>query len=801
VNLLQAGIQGAKVELTIKGVDAGTEFNLPPVRQVEVAVSQVDNPGRFQGMIYAVHGDQVRPLASLAVKRRGVLSIEGIGVGKTEIAGSTDSAIFVRSYNIRSTGPEDRVAELVITQLVGPDGEAVDTKIKLDGEETQVEGSVVRSVTIKAGKPTPLVVTVGLEGTGDYLGEIELLDVDARRREFHRPLKVTRSGDGSPSFTINPMSNKVARDLWVSATSAELNVTVTEKNREKVVINEIELFDLDLKEGQSRIDADRGGVTVRNSKGDSAASLTLPRNQTEALVVKIDGLSSPGEYVGTLRMTSGYFTPVDQTFTVFIGRSWVVALALIALGVGLGAFLRWLGIRRKQYQAQDRLGRVLQRVRMFRNSNQDWNGPLEGLRPRFEDLLAAIEIRIGRLNALIVRDPGGDWQAALSELERKVEGRCLHEWIYLARRAYESGLAPQLESDLDAVAQFIRTWDQADAKTGEALSKLDEIRKKLSGKSIKDLIADLRGAVEASRSELPATDVDAVLVQLGEAEQSADSAPEAARARYDEAWRAWIGKYIEASLDYLPTGSAYPLGFANQAAWDRVMASAGEKLSKARQAADPQAAMDQYRIAAKELLDALLTAFGNGLVGERAGKGLDKDTVPTDAAEKTYWDALNAGDEALRKAQAQLTAGDLGAARGTYTAAIDGFTTARAAYNKAKTGNVMNARDVKPAPAPPRVKAVLPALSTGTPTIRPKPELGAKGVNWKRIGSGLLWTALAIAVVGVLGLQVLWVNDPTWGSFSDLLIAFLWGIGLHTGSAVATGAAANRFSQIPGNPG
>ena len=72
-NLLHAHIQGAKVELTVMGVNAGQEFTLPPVRQVEVAVSKVDKPGRFRGTIYAIHDNLVSRLASLLVTRRGAL--------------------------------------------------------------------------------------------------------------------------------------------------------------------------------------------------------------------------------------------------------------------------------------------------------------------------------------------------------------------------------------------------------------------------------------------------------------------------------------------------------------------------------------------------------------------------------------------------------------------------------------------------------------------------------------------------------------------------------------------------------
>ncbi|MFL5540490.1 MAG: hypothetical protein ACJ8J0_15980, partial [Longimicrobiaceae bacterium] len=42
----------------------------------------------------------------------------------------------------------------------------------------------------------------------------------------------------------------------------------------------------------------------------------------------------------------------------------------------------------------------------------------------------------------------------------------------------------------------------------------------------------------------------------------------------------------------------------------------------------------------------------------------------------------------------------------------------------------------------------------------------------------LVSIAMGIAAV-VLGLSLLWADAPTWGSFKDVVTAFLWGLGLH----------------------
>ena len=42
----------------------------------------------------------------------------------------------------------------------------------------------------------------------------------------------------------------------------------------------------------------------------------------------------------------------------------------------------------------------------------------------------------------------------------------------------------------------------------------------------------------------------------------------------------------------------------------------------------------------------------------------------------------------------------------------------------------------------------------------------------------------AVAAVG-LGLTLLWANDASWGGVDDIVIAVLWGLGLHQGTGAA----------------
>ena len=56
---LQASVPGAAIELTVSGLETDGTFTVPPVRQVNVAVSGVSEPGTYEGEIYALQGDEI----------------------------------------------------------------------------------------------------------------------------------------------------------------------------------------------------------------------------------------------------------------------------------------------------------------------------------------------------------------------------------------------------------------------------------------------------------------------------------------------------------------------------------------------------------------------------------------------------------------------------------------------------------------------------------------------------------------------------------------------------------------------
>jgi hypothetical protein len=136
-----------------------------------------------------------------------------------------------------------------------------------------------------------------------------------------------------------------------------------------------------------------------------------------------------------------------------------------------------------------------------------------------------------------------------------------------------------------------------------------------------------------------------------------------------------------------------------------------------------------------------------------------RDRLPRDAGRE--WGQAWAEYEAIDKVVAAATGGQTlgGATAGTATSAVN-------------TGGLLSPDVVdrlEPAPEPLADRARGERMR-----IR----------SYMSLGDWIFTGAVAMIAVG-LGLKVLWIDNPAWGSYDDWLIALLWGLGLHQGSAGA----------------
>ena len=800
---LEADLGGhAEVALSVPGQAKDGTFAATPLLRVGVAVSKVVEPGTFRGAIVARKGDTVATLGTLEVHREGTVRIAGAGVTDSEISATTDRAAFSRPYDVVSDDPAARTVELELDPFVGPNG-AVATSIHLDGRKTEIHADGTRApagpvlVTLPAYGRAALTLSVDLPVEGEYVSAVRLR-LPQGRTLFSRTLRLVRSAAATAAFTVDPPANTVVDTLWWwRPTTARLHLAVKENNRAPLDIDEVSLWSLHRVKGEERTEAERGEIRVLLD-GKPIDGFHIDRNRTANLLVEIPGLTQVGQLEGTLRLTSGNLKPVERTFTLFVSRSGVVAFVFIALGVVAAALLRWIGTKRGEYAVRVEIERMRGWLREIAG-----RGPDLAREPsqRRETVIHAIERRLDRLAAMASRSPAADLEAAVAEVRDRIEGP-LREWIALLHQADRAGLLRQVDDDLAAVEVYLVRWGSDANELAAAQTQMEAVRTELGRKSLAELEAAIEAQirlVEDQRGELSGEvgQVDAVVAKLRTALAAIHTDPAAARRGFDEGWREWIALLVEHVSADLPAETDPPAGFAKQSDWAKVRQTALEGFAGAGAESEPPAARKRYRETLHGLLVSLVEALQAHLAARRKALG----TPVSGSDDEARLRAMEALEERARDVRAQIAAGHLQAARSGYNRIVHDLAAAeRPAVRRKGFGSEHVA-----------VYSALPALDPGeAPLLEPAPAAGAASapplrepgglarfrslLRWANVG----WTALAVLVIGLVGLQVLYLDVTTWGSLRDILIAILWGLGLHTGTAAITTAAVNRFTSVPG---
>lgn len=131
--------------------------------------------------------------------------------------------------------------------------------------------------------------------------------------------------------------------------------------------------------------------------------------------------------------------------------------------------------------------------------------------------------------------------------------------------------------------------------------------------------------------------------------------------------------------------------------------------------------------------------------------------------------------------------------------AEEAYNTAREAYNQ--VGNKYQLLGKTPAPVIEAEGAPAGRIDAAIAIVPSLDRLARKilGVDRLRllIRIGDLGRLLLVIIVAVfLGLNLLWINNPTWGGWADYLIVILWGLGLHQVAGAAFPGVSNLTEQL-----
>jgi hypothetical protein len=652
------------------------------------------------------------------------------------------------------------------------------------------DGGALGTVSLGALDSLPVRLRTSVDQPGTYRGRLTILH--GGREQGSTDVVITWP---RPALNVD-VSDPAARvrgttSPWPSEPSVRIPLTLRETAGLPVTLYPPVLTSLTLQEDAAdtatayqvpvtaKVLAEvDGGVVIMD------APFVLGRRQALPVQLALHSeLPGAGLYRGKVRIGSAGAPPLDATFTLYLKESSWMAFVLILLGV-----LVSFGIR--AYQTVERPRLVLEhRTQVLLQSLDDLaaspacDGAGRELVAHLREQVDMLRLGSSRRQVLVNLDALG---AKLDVLERKVAAA--RNWVRLRGAVLALSPASLQQKPLDTLANVKRALSAPDTPAGEmegleaTLRALPDelqtaVREHLTAgiQRLRDSVSAVERSAPTSRTMLLLTSrvvpsLDLASRELDRDVQATSRALDTARAAYATI----LADELTATLE------APAPAFVPAKEWSALQASVHELLTplRAGPVVDTEAAVLAYEQALKHYLQvagAALFAHAKGLA-EAAG---------TPAATVTALEEVRAGAEsAVRLAR-----------EGHLASAKDALEKARARYEAAtapvlESGGMMGEGtaprvSLPTAPAGVSLEALPEALSQGLRLARAPVLEGrtpAEVMAWigrRLVLSDLITLGITLTVASLVGLKLLWVDDPLWGGWGDWLVAFLWGFGLH----------------------
>ncbi len=695
---------------------------------------------------------------------------------------TADSSDFRYGFWIEATGKEDvKDLKLVIAPLIGPNSVRVDPTWTVNG---QPSGSA--PITIPAQGAALVEVSAKIPMAGAYFSSVSLIQGGGRQS---KAFTVTRSRVVPPVEVLG-VEPAAEATLWLTLHASGRPVTLNRPALTTLTWNQASKAKVQASYKAFSV-TDEGNVKLPDS-------FTIPADTTQRVKLSIDGLNA-GEYTGKVRIAAPDAQPIDVPITLWKKDCILWAIFLILFGVLLSHELRsWLKtgrpklvLRRNGYSLRAELDKLREQ---FDQEHEEVRRVLEELRRRLEALDRDLDTR-----------PEVDAAGVLSEIQRKL--KAIPDWIE-ARRGVDAirpvSLQGQFRGTLGAAEQYflkpMATEQQhsviVDQLGGLSASIEKAVRDELSAR-LNALEADVNASSSAARTNTLRIALQDVVTSLIEAAKKAVA--EGSRDAFERVNHARL-EYANALLDDLTDSlkGAPPLGFANDAKrWGEARAHVAQVIDLAEEANDPEQRisryLEAYALYLKEAADALRSRV------DAAKETLDSQVRlghATAEKQKTQRDQLNEVVAKLDAIEPKLKEGKLREAHSDYTAAE------KVAQLLAKAGVQLGAVD-EVAPGEARGGGLIPAaVGPGVPVLVAR-MVSQAGLDAERLTRQLrmvdwIFTGVVAIISVLLGVQLLYLDNPTWGGARDFVLAVLWGLGLHQVSGGASEGIAGlreRFSK------
>lgn len=715
-----------------------------------------------------------------ATESTGEARVELAGTPALKIVGATDEGItltrsgpaFHQTFLIESTSrAEVKGLQIIFQSFASPEGDQVTTSWRVEnlrpGEQVVVPP--LGSITV--------VVDATFARSGTYTSFMTLVYGDKRETT---KITVLRAHRKIPA-EVSSVPASTAEGLW---DDPSISATVHETDGSDLTLSPPAITELALVDVQKvKLDADRFRVVLTDDEGRTLPDpFVLKGGVTKRFTLAIQGLKSAGQYEGVLRVTAPNAEPIDKPFTLYVKRSWVAAGALIMLGVAASFFLRrYARTVRPHLDKQRRLLALRDEVNALAARAGD-------LSPDEHEVVESFNDRIAKLYGA---EPGDD--VAQADVDKTVEEitaklPLIPKWIK-ARLLLDSVNLPGGEAGLrEQLATVKRYLLEAGAPGGE---EAEAARTTLNGFAATvntALKADLSAKLDELAAEAekfqnePATPIP-VFESLQK--NVIDKIIAARRALVGDSLNEAAGLYNGARGEYARARIAglrhmlatkRPRGIT-EAEWEAITKGVKDKLAAGEQASDPDQVIAAYYDAftlyvrlLKEELEKQIAVLHEALSDDHLKAKAAEYGAMLDAASARLDSSVK---EAVRRRTAEAVKQFEEAVK--LVREVDAFVSSGGGLLEAEVGAMGMPATPPTSDIPGRAAGV--ALF-GVANLAPPPG-GAAGLKSKMERYDLIFQLVLGLIVVILGLNLLWVDNPMWGGWKDIITALLWGLGLH----------------------
>jgi hypothetical protein len=526
-------------------------------------------------------------------------------------------------------------------------------------------------------------------------------------------------------------------------------------------------------------------------------ALPLGAGENKPVIMEISGLSSAGKYTGRVQVGLRDGQSVSKALALLVKDSVCVAIACILLGVVVS-----YGIRLYLVQYQPQLMRLARAAELAEEIDRV-AAEIPDLQAEEERVLLHLRSRYDAIQRHVSHKEIPQADAAITELDHKLS--VFREWWNTRRRlaavqpqSLVQDMLPRLET---VIAYFFDSAsdDELLKKQREELKKInDGIQKAVQDDLIrqaKELLTKAQNYYVKETADGQKRLDDKVIGPLRQAmTEFTASRFESGRKDLERA-SAQYAVYLAEELESRLNAPQSPPGFEDRdPEWRELKSAVKQQIANLRVAVEisPATAIEHYRLAYAMYLRGLIDA-GRGQI-QKIKSEID-NTQQDLVQRKTLHDKAEDLLRELYASEKILEAGNLEGASAAYDAVVKkipqlanvgqpGARLARAAAASAPvaaTNNLRTATQIL-------TRAIPLRLATWRRSVR--------AIWWIQTIADSTITILVIMIAVLLGLKLLWADDPIWGGPQAYITAVLWGLGLHLVSGAAFGGVHGLIDQF-----